>query len=117
VRAGGIQFGRQRKAAAAVRRVETDRLWPGAVVAALGTYRRFVHRPGRYLTIPNAYCPCCDPVDARGTLDLVLRLLPARDRGEPRRVVEPLDAEFERRTLPDPFATAPEWWQCRVREM
>ncbi|QFZ18277.1 hypothetical protein [Saccharothrix syringae] len=85
-------------------------------------YRRFLRRPGRWLHVPFHDCPCCDPVHARDELELALIRLPPRARAELRRLVEPLDAEFRRRTLPDPLAVGGDfwlsraWWHRRLRE-
>ncbi|WP_327034430.1 hypothetical protein [Micromonospora ureilytica] len=58
----------------------------------------------------------------RDVLDDAMRRLPAAARRELRRVVEPLDEEFRRKTLPDPRAAelsawhAQAWWRQRIRE-
>lgn len=109
---------------AAIRRVELERLWPGAVASALNTYNRFLRQPGRWLYVPFYDCPCCDPIDARDTLDEALRSLAPRARADLNRVVMQLDVEFERRTLNDPQAHlrsawrafGPAWWRRRIHE-
>ncbi|BAJ32194.1 MULTISPECIES: hypothetical protein [Kitasatospora] len=105
---------------AAVRRFEAARLWPGAVADALHAYEGFLRQPGQYLYVPLSDCPCCDPLEARDTLELALRLLP-RPAGAPlRAAVDRLDTEFRRRTLPDPRAApagawhAAAWWRRRL---
>ncbi|MFD5743336.1 hypothetical protein ACFXJM_13670 [Streptomyces massasporeus] len=53
-------------------------------------------------------------------MDEVLRYLPGGARADLGRLVARIDAEFERRTLPDPgWAsewTAGRWWWWRIRE-
>lgn len=100
-----------RSAQAAVRRVEARRFGPGYLSAALATYEGFLRRPGRVLYLPVSDCPCCDVADARDDVEDLLRALPPRARRELGRVVARLDAELERRTLPDPSAAAraPDW--------
>ncbi|WP_420081660.1 hypothetical protein ACN6AT_31445 [Streptomyces sp. JL4002] len=51
----------------------------------------------------------------------VLERLPDRARGELGRLVKPMDAVFQRRTLPDPFADRRPWrtefwWYRRLVE-
>jgi hypothetical protein len=112
-----------RSAQAAVRRVEARRFWPGFLSGALTTYGDFLRRPGRVLYLPVSDCPCCDVVDARDDVEEMLHALPPRARRELGRVVARLDAELERRTLPDPFAAAQApnwrhqrrpWWHLRL---
>ncbi|WP_031519136.1 hypothetical protein [Streptomyces sp. NRRL F-5123] len=101
---------------AAVRRVEARRFGPGFLKGALATYEGFLRQPGRVLYPPRADCPCCDVLDARDDVQDVLHALPPRARRELGRVVARLDAEFERRTLPDPFAAGqPASWRHRRR--
>jgi len=103
--------------------MERQHLWTNAVADALVTYRRFLSRPGRYLYLACADCPCCDPCTARDTLAEAIRRLPDHARVALTRVVARLDAEFERRTLPDPFASligpwyAAAWWRRRIHEI
>ncbi|MDT0268170.1 hypothetical protein RM844_17955 [Streptomyces sp. DSM 44915] len=105
-------------ALAAVRRLEAGRFWPGALREALDRYERFLRVPGRYLSLPA--CPCCDPLADRDTVEEFLNALPPRARRELRAVVAPLDAEFERRTLPDPGVANPPWssgwWHRRLSD-
>ncbi|WP_369182701.1 hypothetical protein [Streptomyces sp. Y1] len=115
-----------------VRRVE--RLYPdfhiglGATSQALHGYRAFLHPPGRRPLYPReSPCPSCpgcafdDVRHCRDVLDSVLERLPPRSRAELARLLLPLDAEYRRRTLPDPFAdrrtwTAHLWWHRRLAE-
>ncbi|GAA4258847.1 hypothetical protein [Dactylosporangium darangshiense] len=114
--------GFSRGALTAIQIAEARHLWPGCVRQGLDALRRFLRRPGRWLYIPWADCPCCDPVYARDELENALRRLPAHARAELRRAVAPLDEEFRRRTLPDPNARfisdwhAAAWWRQRLRE-
>ncbi|EFL10221.1 MULTISPECIES: hypothetical protein [Actinomycetes] len=96
--------------------------WTERVSPALDRYRRFLRQPGRWLYVPWPDCPCGDPVEARDELEAALRALPPRARADLRRVLAPLDAEFRRRTLPDPAASslsrwhAEAWWRQRLHE-
>ncbi|MFK0191750.1 hypothetical protein [Kitasatospora sp. NPDC090308] len=107
-----------------VRRVEWQRpdRWvePGATGEALRRYRAFLRAPGGRWRYPRAAefscCPGCARDDARHCRDVLAALLPhlpPRSRAELVRLLRPLDAEFRRRTLPDPFAPpdAPWWWR------
>ncbi|MEV6954219.1 hypothetical protein [Streptomyces sp. NPDC051183] len=111
-----------RRTQAAIHRIEAQHLWRGAVAEALHRYERFLQRPGRYLYLPFEAC-CCDPVEARDTLEDALRLLSPAARRELHSVVARLDAEFQRRTLPNPAAAsvnarlAAAWWRQRIREI
>ncbi|MFG3342488.1 hypothetical protein [Glycomyces sp. NPDC048151] len=58
------------------------------------------------------YCPCCSDPD-RETLEDAMRRLPKRQAQELRRLVEPLDEEFIRRTIPVPQWKAGPWWWFR----
>jgi hypothetical protein len=105
----------------AIERLETQRLWRGAVADALVAYRRFLKQPGRYLYLPHDDCPCCDPCTARDTLERAINGLPPHAKRALRHLITRLDTEFRRRTLPDPFADpespwhAAAWWQQRLR--
>ncbi|MFG3274674.1 hypothetical protein [Streptomyces luteogriseus] len=101
-----------------MRRVEAEHLWPGAVAAALSRFERAFREPGRYPSGPYE-SPGIEIEDGRDDLDEVLRHLPGGARVDLGRLVARIDAEFERRTLPDPdWAsewTAGRWW-WRIRE-
>jgi hypothetical protein len=94
------------------------------VAAALTSYREFLRQPGRWLYIPWIDFPCCDPdpVGARDELQFALETLPPRSRAELRRKLAALDAEFLRRTLPNPGPYTPysdhpqAWWRRRLTE-
>ncbi|CAG6392300.1 conserved hypothetical protein [Actinacidiphila cocklensis] len=107
---------------AAINQLEARHLWRGAVAEALHHYERFLRQPGRYLSLPWDDCPCCNPAEARDILGEALRLLPPAARAGLQKIVTPLDAEYLRRTLPDPVAAsispwhAEAWWRQRVRE-
>ncbi|MFJ5231068.1 hypothetical protein ACIQBJ_14385 [Kitasatospora sp. NPDC088391] len=98
----------------------------GSTAAALDRYRAFVRRFGDRPLYPReswcGSCPGCNAVDdvrhSRDALHEVLARLPPRSRAELARLVRPLDAEFRRRTLPDPFAGRPgePWWYRRAAE-
>ncbi|MEU4399028.1 hypothetical protein [Micromonospora orduensis] len=61
-------------------------------------------------------------MDQRDVLGEALRRLPAAARRELQRLVDPLDEEFLRKTLPDARAAerstwnAQAWWRQRLRE-
>lgn len=107
---------------AAIALAEARHLGPGWVAQAIERYRRFLNQPGRWLYIPSPDCPCCDPVDARDELEDALRVLPRHARAELRKMIDPLDEEFRRRTLPDLQARsislwhAHAWWRQRLHE-
>ena len=102
-------------------------MWPTCVFTALVRYERFLRQRGRPLYVPYPNCPCCDPIDARDTLELILMTLPPISRADLRRIVSRLDADLRRRTLPDPDAQfdddrpgsewqAAHWWRRRLHE-
>ncbi|MET7451589.1 hypothetical protein ABZT03_06780 [Streptomyces sp. NPDC005574] len=100
-----------------MRRVEAEHLWPNAVSGALSHWEWAFRQPRRYLSGP---VESPDVEDARDTLEMALCRLPGGARADLGRLVERIDAEFVRRTLPDPtwekaWAGAPRWWR-RVRE-
>jgi hypothetical protein len=106
---------------AAIARIEFQRLWPGAVAEAFADYKRFLRQPGRYLYLPEDDCPCCDPAEARNTLEYALRRLRSPAKAELLRIVTRLDEELYRRTLPDPWARYYPWrfggwWHQRIHE-
>ena len=74
-------------------------------------------QPGRYLEGPTM---SPDVEDARDDLADIMRLLPSGARRDLGRLVERIDAEFERRTLPNPGPVsdwaAGRWWWHRIRE-
>ncbi|GLW53776.1 hypothetical protein [Kitasatospora phosalacinea] len=108
--------GLPRRTRAAVHRIEALGLGPGAVAEALHQYEGFLRRPGRYLYVPWPTCPCCDPLYARDVLETALHRLPRPARTPLRVLVDRLDEEFRRRTLPDPLAAHPApWWHRRLR--
>jgi hypothetical protein len=88
------------------------------VFTALADFEWQFSRPGRYLDASVFSTPGL--ADARDELDEVLRRLPAGARRDLGRLVARIDAEFERRTLPDPgpvsdWAVGRWWWQ-RIQE-
>ncbi|MFJ9697025.1 hypothetical protein [Kitasatospora sp. NPDC101183] len=107
-------------AQAAVHRLEARRFGPGYLSEALGQYEEFLRRPGRVLYVPLSDCPCHDVLGARDDIQAMLSALPPRARRELGRIVARLDAEFERRTLPDPHAyrrraySRFDWWYQRL---
>ncbi|MEU9917872.1 hypothetical protein [Streptomyces sp. NPDC051001] len=104
---------------AAIRRVEADHLWPDAVAVALSRFEWAFKEPGRYLSGPGD-SPGIEIEDGRDDLEVALLYLPAGARADLGRLVERIDVEFERRTVPDPGWmsewTAGRWWWWRIRE-
>lgn len=92
--------------------------------AAVRHYRAFLRQPGRYLDLcfpasPHPESSLVDVANTRDILQEALRSLPQLSRAELGRVVACLDAEFRRRTLPDPHAYRRlrwhgEWWHRRL---
>ncbi|MET7950800.1 hypothetical protein [Micromonospora sp. NPDC005324] len=110
---------------AAIARLERGQPGIGSVATALDGYRRTIRRSGRWLDLSPDNCPCpgCgNAVEQRDVLGDALRRLPAAARRELQRVVDPLDEEFLRKTLPDPRAAklsswhAQAWWRQRLTE-
>lgn len=106
--------GLPRRARSAVRRLEARRFGPGFLAASLRGYEGALRRPGRWLYVESADCPCHDPMGDRDGVEAFLRSMPRLARRDLRSVVARLDEEFERRTLPDPFAPPGAWWQRRL---
>src|SRR5258708_5357721 len=101
--------------AAAVARLERDRLWPGAIAQALRQWSRIAHRPGLALS-GGCGCPLCNPfytTDERAVLELALHALPPRAARELRHLVEPLDELYAARSWHDPFASPDDGWWAR----
>lgn len=92
--------GISRRTRSAIHRIKARHLGRGTIAEALYRYERFLHQPGRYLYVPRADCPCCNPTHARDVLADALRKLPPPARAGFRRILTPLDEEFLRRTLP-----------------
>ncbi|MEV5948969.1 hypothetical protein [Streptomyces sp. NPDC051993] len=91
----------------------------------LGQYEQSLRQPGLWLCVPLAGCPCHDVLGAQNNLQVMLDALPSAARRELRQIVTRLDAEFERRTLPDPYASerlcsewfaspSRPWWYLRL---
>ena len=102
-----------------MRRVEAEHLWPDAVAVALSRFEWAFRQPGHYLEGPYE-SPGIEIEDGRDDLDEALRRLPPGARADLGRLVERIDAEFERRTLANPGWvskwTAGRWWWWRLRE-
>ncbi|MFG1780739.1 hypothetical protein ACGFIG_30485 [Micromonospora sp. NPDC049048] len=110
------------RANAAIVRLQLRHPKIGSVATALTSYRRAIWRSGRWLELlGDCPCPSCDPVGQRDILEGAMRRLPPAARRELRRVVDALDEEFLRKTLPDPRAAelnawdAQAWWRHRLR--
>ncbi|MFD0688095.1 hypothetical protein [Actinomadura fibrosa] len=96
-------------------------VYPGATDHALWEYRAFLRAPGRRPLYPQAAeCSCrgCSIDDvrhARDVLEEVMWQLPSRPRAELRHRLRALDAQYLKRTLPDPFAPHRDsWWRRRL---
>ncbi|WP_433202542.1 hypothetical protein ACQP00_32540 [Dactylosporangium sp. CS-047395] len=98
---------------------------PGHTAYLLRRYRRFLRRPGRVLWLEAAECSCgdCqydDMAVVRDGLEEMARRLPPAASTELRRLLDRLDDEFERRTVPDPVPRTGRrgeelpWWHLRV---
>ena len=108
--------GLSRGVTAVIAVIEHGQIVPGSTKAALRRWRRLavnaaVYRPASSLC---GIEECCGP-GPRAILETVLRRLPAWARPQFQRVIEPADAFFLARTLPDPCADrdAP-WWEQRI---
>ncbi|MFE6039059.1 hypothetical protein [Streptomyces sp. NPDC056452] len=104
------------RAQADVIALERSRLQPGAVARGLRSWRAQLSRPARTLALTgDDMYPCCEDHCGRAVLETALHALPRRSARRLRALVEPLDAEFISRTLPDPHA-CPEapWWTGRM---
>ncbi|MFG2874388.1 hypothetical protein ACGFYU_05145 [Streptomyces sp. NPDC048337] len=111
-------------ASAGVHWVATRPTYP--VEDLLRRYRAFLARPGGRLRLTAAVCPapgCAldDVAEVRDQLADAYRALPPEARRALGRVLKRLDAEFRRRTLPDPDAPAVDrtglprpWWHRRL---
>ncbi len=78
------------------------------LVELLSRYRQFLARPGRTLLLSHAEVPACpscgldDVAAVRDGIAEIHRTLPPASRAALSAVLRPLDADFRRRTLPDP---------------
>ncbi len=98
----------------AIQKLEEDRLWPGAVPAALAECRSYLSQPGRVLPDPVMGCECCDPLVARDRLEDMLLWLPRGARADLDRLVFRLNIEFDRRAVPlsPHLLLAASWGEC-----
>ncbi|MFJ5938894.1 hypothetical protein [Streptomyces sp. NPDC093071] len=105
---------------AAVRRVEEERVRPGAVADALARFEWAFRQPGRYLNASEVWQPGLEVEDARDDLEKVMLHLPLGARRDLGRLIARIDEEFERRTLPNPrpvrVRALDGWWWARTRE-
>ncbi|MFE6338593.1 hypothetical protein ACFVOK_36150 [Streptomyces sp. NPDC057798] len=104
---------------AAIRRVEDLELWPNAVADALARFERAFQQPGRYLNASEVSSPGMEVEDARDVLEQAMLHLPCGARRDLGRLIGRIDAEFERRTLPEPNnveLAVSGWWWTRMRE-
>ncbi|MCC0099707.1 hypothetical protein K7B10_34000 [Streptomyces flavotricini] len=103
-------------ASAGVQWVQHEQSTSGTDLAdLLRRYRAFLNRPGGRLRLVASRvpaCPCCaldDVAEVRDRLAEVYRRLPPQARTALGRVLCALDAEFRRRTLPDPDPPPGHW--------
>lgn len=121
-------------ASAAVHLVESRghgyEIQPGRTAQLLRSYRAFLRGPGSGLRLVASRCPSCpgcqyeDVAVVRDGLQAVVCGVPPRTGIELRRLLARLDAEFRRRTLPDPDPNRVTdwrgmpypWWHRRLYE-
>ncbi|MFJ9428809.1 hypothetical protein ACIRQY_04005 [Streptomyces sp. NPDC101490] len=92
---------------------------PDAVALALSRFERAFQQPGRYLNASEACSPGMEVEDARDDLERAMLHLPPGARRDLGRLITRIDAEFERRTLPEPHyieLAVFGWWWTRMRE-
>ncbi|MFI0965913.1 hypothetical protein ACH4S8_31640 [Streptomyces sp. NPDC021080] len=101
---------------------------PGWTAHFLYSYRQFLRQRGRKLRLTASECPACpgcqydDVAVVRDGLEHITGVLPLPARTELRQLLAGLDAEFRRRTLPDPdpshwvdWSGSPyPWWHRRL---
>ncbi|MFI1466299.1 hypothetical protein [Streptomyces wuyuanensis] len=85
------------------------------------TFERAFSQSGRYLDASQVWEPGLEIEDARDDLDEVMHNLPKGARADLGRLITRMDAEFERRTLPNPgqmseWTAGRWWWWWRMRE-
>jgi hypothetical protein len=101
-----------------IRRVEDQQMWPNAVADALSRIEWAFQQSGRYLDTSAFDSPGLG--DARDDLEWAMRHLPPGAQRDLGRVLTRIDAEIERRTLPDPnlieLAMFGRWW-TRMRDL
>jgi hypothetical protein len=95
-------------------------MWPNAVADALSRFDWAFKQPGRYLNASQVRQPGLEVEDARDVLAEAMLHLPRGARRDLGRLVDRIDDEFERRTLPNPGPTSEGteggWWWSRIRE-
>ncbi|MFI9150498.1 hypothetical protein [Streptomyces sp. NPDC053367] len=105
---------------AAIRRVEDERMWPNAVADALRRIEWAFEQPGTYLAASEVDSPGLEVEDARDDLAEAMRRLPPGARRDLGRLIDRIDDEFERRTLPNPAPMSRRlvgcWWWSRIRD-
>ncbi|MFD5326875.1 hypothetical protein [Streptomyces sp. NPDC127092] len=94
-------------------------MWSNAVAHALSRFERAFKQSGRYLNASETCSPGMEVEDARDDLERAMLHLPPGAKRDLGRLITRIDAEFERRTLPEPnnielamFG----WWWTRMRE-
>lgn len=96
--------------------MERDRLWPGAIAAALRRWSKVARQPDLE-PMGGSCCPLCNPFymnDERELLELALHALPRRAARELRALIEPLDEFYLERSWQNPSAPAHyAWWARR----
>ncbi|MFE0641166.1 hypothetical protein ACFW2Y_06080 [Streptomyces sp. NPDC058877] len=92
---------------------------PNAVAIALSRFEWAFKRSGRYLNASEACSPGMEVEDARDDLEQAVLRLPSGAQRDLGRLIARIDAEFERRTLPEPHhieLAVFGWWWTRTRE-
>lgn len=83
---------------AAIARLESRRLWPGAAREALDAWALFLRDPYHRLYDPKYGCGepmCCpDPAELRATLETIVHALPCKDARLLRARLAQLDANW-----------------------
>ncbi|MCX5397732.1 hypothetical protein [Streptomyces sp. NBC_00102] len=100
--------------------MEDQEMHRDAVAEALSFFERTFERCGRWLDHDDFESP--GAADARDDLEQAMLHLPPGAKRDLGRLVARIDAELERRTLPEPYGEwwpewmAMHWWRARVRE-
>jgi hypothetical protein len=85
-------------------------LWPGATAEALAGWSRTSHNPAAFKAHP---CDCCGRT-SRQLIHEILEMLSTPSARALMQLIQPLDEEFLRRSLPDPRSpSAWPWWDRR----
>jgi hypothetical protein len=91
------------------------KLFYGCIAGAFVAWKRLVHGPIRQARTGGTWhgCDCCYPPQLRELLDLAMQRLPKRSARELRRLLEPLDERFLKRTIQIRGRPGGPWWTYR----